>query len=174
MGTSLSIPRAVSQSTAALLQHLQHQHRDQEPPQHASSILQQHAQDTAALLQQQEQQQQVLKRPGSSPGLRVPEALQLGGGPTEQFLQQLQQELNKVGSMFHANTQHTARYTCCHNTKSCYKQQQQQSSITISKCCMLDVAVCIAGCQGASGPQSLNCSLRQPVLITGRTIRTYM
>lgn len=109
VGTSFSIPRAVSQPAAALLQHLQQQqHHEQELTQHASNILQQHAQVTAELLQQQEQQQQVLRRPGSSPGLRVPEALQLGYGPTEQFLQLLQQELNKVGTTCQANKVTTA------------------------------------------------------------------
>lgn len=124
VGTSLSIPRAISQPAAALLQHLQHlqqqQHHEQELPQHASSILQQLAQDTAELLQQKEkQQQQVLRRPGSSPGLKVPQALQLGGGPTEQFLQLLQQELNKVGTMGQANTQRPPVDTCCPIVMSC-------------------------------------------------------
>lgn len=63
---------------------------------YTESSQQQHEQASAELLQQQDPQQQAIRRPGSSPGLRVPEALQIDGGPAEQFLQLLQQELNKV------------------------------------------------------------------------------
>jgi hypothetical protein len=91
--TSFSIPRSISQTPTALLQHLQQQQHEHDV---TGSPNQQHLQDSAELLQQQEGQQQLPRRVGSSPGLRVPEALQLDGGPTEQFLQLLQQELNKV------------------------------------------------------------------------------
>lgn len=103
--TSLSIPRSLSQPRTALLQHaLQAQHslqqeqqqlQEQGPPSYSSSNWQQHD-GLGPELCQGHQGNNPEKHSGPPPSLCVPAALQVDGGPAEQFLQLLQQELNKV------------------------------------------------------------------------------
>lgn len=99
---SLSIPRSLSlsgSSAAAAIQLLQgHQQQYHEGDDLASL---QAASSSSWQLQPQHENSSGLVnlRPTSSSGggsVRVPEALQFDGGAAEQFLQLLQQELNKV------------------------------------------------------------------------------